>query len=259
MTENTKTTDKTFLESSSFATYSEMPAESQLIDDFEASKKPVRVNFSKPSASAQKKYLNAVFRKTVAKVAQARYSFDHAITTVCYTALCKAYSEKSPWIVDTTLTALQTEGRLSPDEMKKVVAYFRAAGFDITSGIYTCKAIRDYSLQSQMVEKMSGVYVLSFKIKREESDGSKTLADGDIAKRAREALNRAHDSAKKNAEKAQKEGNKEAETFFNKERALNTATKDILMLLKDCEDPVKVVEEFKAWFESTHAKELNAK
>ena len=72
----------------------------------------------------------------------------------------------------------------------------------------------------------------------------------------RGALNRAAATARKDSEAAE---DQESKKMFAREAALATAAKEILAFLAHCEDPHAVSVEFKAWFESSHAKELKAK
>lgn len=271
MTENTKTiapenttntpnAEPTYCVEKDFDKYSETAAATQTVDLFKVGKNPVRLN-SADCAGDRMAYRAAVLKK-IGTLARSRHAFTWSVSKVLYNVLQHAYKKRAPWAVTEVLCAFQAKG-FSMEELRRFCKYFEVAGFDMQypkgrDSIPVCEGIRDLSQQAAMFEKMSGINAYDMRINGgdPEERRAKAAASGDAAKRIRDGLNRAATTAKKNSEKSE---DAEDKKLFDRERALALATKEVLSFLDTCDDPHDVVMQFRAWFESNHAKELEAK
>lgn len=276
MTENTLNTAKTtatetaktvksavshaFTVPRKYAEYCETRAETQTVELFKPSKNAVRIN-SDDCAGDRRAYRTVIAEK-LDGLCVTRHAYTWALSKVLYGVVTDAYKTRTPWKVTEILCAMQ-EKHFSRMEIERFCTYFELAGFDVqkprgADGIPVCNAIRDAAQQAAVFEKMRKVNAFDLKIRGgdPEQTRAKAAASGDAAKRIRDGLNRAAASAKKNSEASK---DPEDKKLFERERALALATKEILSFVSYCEDPRAVLVEFKAWFESNHAKELKAK
>ena len=242
--------------------YNESRAETVEVDLFKVGSNPVRINVA--DCVGDRTAFRATIADKVATLGRTRHAFSWAVSKVLYGVLQETYKTRAPWKVTECLTAF-ADKHFSRDEINRMCVYFELAGLDMQFpkgkyGLPVCEAIRDIGQQADVFNKMKTVNVFDMKLKGRDAGEARQRAEKDLpkdpAKRVRGALNRAAATARKDSEAAE---DQESKKMFAREAALATAAKEILAFLAHCDDPHAVSVEFKAWFESSHAKELEAK
>lgn len=230
---------------------------------WDTSKDSQSVNAVGPSASPDTVKADAIINPETRKVFRERvlnapldkvraglFSLDKALTSICWKTMNRAYTTRSPWMVSECLSVLKP--LINRTDFSKVKQYFTVAGFELSqSGVIMCLGIRDVSQHRAAVETLRGKTVGFIRLVKPTST-AEALSD-DPSKRIRDAITRAHDVAKK---KAASDATPEGQAHYAREMALATASREILALLVEQDDPLQLVAQFKAWISNPHSNEL---